>query len=191
MAWTVTGTRRRDEMHAGWRWLFGVSLLVPVFIACGSGNSALGTDNTQVSGDDNSSSGGGSSGSLGGGGSGGASSGGFHVQEPDAHQVATMFADSACKAGFYQGTFTGSYSSNLAFGIPLTVSGNVELTLDQKGSADQTCTISVVGEGTTTESCSEVFTLSGGTITGVANQAGMIGDVGIGGFPYFCSMTGT
>ena len=46
----------------------------------------------------------------------------------------------------------------------------------------------VEGEGL--ESCSDVFPLSGGTITGVANQ-NMVGDAGVGGYPYYCTMTGT
>jgi len=179
-------------MRAEWRWVFGGSLLVPVFIACGAGsNSALsGGPGGGSSGDDEDASGT-SSGLSSGGGSSFGSSGAFIVPPADARPPIIMTADSACKAGFYQGQFTGSYSSNLAFGIPLTVSGNVELTLDQEGSSMMNCTIEVTGEGPTTESCSDVFTLSGGTITGVANKAGMIGDAAIGGFPYFCSMTGT
>jgi hypothetical protein len=70
------------------------------------------------------------------------------------------------------------------------VTGNVELTLNQEGSTDQKCTIVVEGEGQTTESCSDVFTLSGGVIQGVADKLGPA-DGGVGGFPYYCSMTGT
>jgi hypothetical protein len=94
----------------------------------------------------------------------------------------TMFSDSACKAGFYEGMFTGTYSSHITVvGIDIPVSGNVQLTLDQEGSSNQQCTIDVQGEGVTTESCSDVFSLSGGTIQGILDGL----------FPYFCTLTGT
>ncbi len=110
---------------------------------------------------------------------GGFSGGGF--KEPDAYPTATMVADSACKAGFYQGTFTGSYSSHITVvGIGIPVAGNVELTLNQQGSSDKMCTIDDEGEFTT-ESCNNVFTVSGGSISGLADGA----------FPYYCTLTGT
>ncbi len=174
-------------MRASWRWVVGGSLWVPAFIACGANSGGFSGD-----GDD-----GGSSGSQNNGGSGSSSSssgipsgngGGFLL--PDVLPKGVMVSDSACQAGFYQGGFTGSYSSNLAFGLPLSVSGNVELTLNQEGSSTQTCKITENGEFTS-QSCNNIFTLSGGTITGVANKAGMIGDAAIGGFPYYCTMTGT
>jgi hypothetical protein len=93
-----------------------------------------------------------------------------------------------CMAGFYEGSFTGSYSSHLVLGIPLAVSGNVDLTLDPEGTANQTCMFTVQGEGVTTEHCNDVFTVSGGTITGVANG---ITDAGAFGYPVYCTMTGT
>jgi len=175
-------------MRAFWRWTVVGSLVVPAAIACGASSSSLpggpgGSSSSSGGGQDDD----GSIATFGGGGSG--SGGSFHVDIPDVKAV--MVADSACKAGFYQGAFTGSYSSYLAFGIPLTVTGNVELTLNQEGTSNQTCMITVTGEGPVTESCSDVFTLSGGTITGVADKSGMIGDATIGGFPYFCNMTGT
>jgi hypothetical protein len=92
---------------------------------------------------------------------------------------------SLCKGGHYVGTFDGSYESSYAGGIPLTVSGNVDMTLNAYGSPKQTCVF--MGE---TDVCSNFFQLSGGTITGVANKT-MIGDASVGGFPYFCFMTGT
>jgi hypothetical protein len=161
------------------------SLMVPAAIACSSGT------NNPLTGGGGSSSGGSQDDdsstppAFGGGGSGG----GFgHYTVPEAAPMATMFTDSACKAGFYEGAFTGNYSSHLTLiGLDIPVSGNVQLTLDQEGSSDKTCTINVQGEGVTTESCSDVFTLSGGTITGVADG----NDAGMGGFPYYCSMTGT
>jgi hypothetical protein len=93
--------------------------------------------------------------------------------------------DSLCKGGHYVGSFNGGYESSYALGIPLTVSGNVDMTLNAYGSPTQTC--SFMGE---TESCSNFYQLSGGTVTGVANQT-MIGEAGVGGYPYFCVMTGT
>ncbi len=165
-------------MRALWRWIVVGSLVVPAAIACsGSGDPLTG----------------GSSGPLGGGGGddggstpptfggGGSGSGGFiHIDTPDAKP--TMYSDSACKAGFYQGTFTGTYSSHITVvGIGIPVTGNIELTLDQQGDSNQQCTIQTQGEGDITESCSDVFTLSGGIITGTADGL----------FPYYCTMTGT
>ncbi len=91
-----------------------------------------------------------------------------------------------CKGGKYEGTFVGLYTSHLTgVGIPIPVAGNVDMTLDQAGSAGQTCTF--VGES---ESCSNFFELKNGTITGIADAIQT--DAGpVGGFPYFCTMTGT
>jgi len=174
-------------MRAFWRWMIVGSLAVPAAIACSATPSTF-------SGGNNSSSGGGqdddgsTTQSFSSGGGGGSSGINFHPDIPDAPII--MVADSACKAGFYAGSFTGNYSSHLTlFGIDIPVSGNVQLTLDQQGSSNQQCTIENQGEGTTTVSCNNVFTLSGGTIQGVADKIG--GDGGVGGFPYYCSMTGT
>src|SRR5580658_6351288 len=71
---------------------------------------------------------------------------------------AEEYSTSPCKPGVYQGSFTGSYSSHLVLGMPLAVSGNVDLTLDQEGTANQMCTIMVQGEGVITEHCNDVFT---------------------------------
>jgi hypothetical protein len=91
-------------------------------------------------------------------------------------------SSSLCKGGLYQGTFAGNYSSSLTLvGLSLMVTGNVELTLHQEGSGQQTCML----QGETTK-CSDLFALQDGTISGVAN-----GDDAGGGFPYFCTMTGT
>jgi hypothetical protein len=91
-----------------------------------------------------------------------------------------------CKGGHYSGTFAGTYTSHLTgIGIPIPVTGNVDMSLDQVGSDQMTCTL--VGEAT---KCSDLFSLQNGTITGIADE-GMIGDAGFGGFPYFCTMTGT
>lgn len=96
-------------------------------------------------------------------------------------------AASMCKGGHYVGTFDGSYSSNLIIGIPLQVSGNVDMTLNAYGSPTQTCTFQ--GE---TESCSNFYQLSGGTVTGVATSTKIDPlDPTPSGYPYFCTMTGT
>jgi hypothetical protein len=92
-----------------------------------------------------------------------------------------------CKGGHYTGTFAGTYTSHLTgVGIPIPVTGNVDMYLDQQGTANQTCHPA----GEIPVPCNEVYTLSNGTVTGVADQ-GMLGDAGYGGFPYFCTMTGT
>ena len=118
------------------------------------------------------------------GGGSGSSSGGTFVTTSDG-SVAT--GDSGpCKAGFYEGTFAGSYTSHITgIGIPIPVQGNVELTLKQGGSAGTQCKA-----GGEFQDCTNVFTLKDGTITGIADS-GNIGDAQVGGFPYFCTMTGT
>jgi hypothetical protein len=163
--------------------LLASTLLVAAFIACGTKTPPLSDDGNGGSnpGDDASGS---SSGSGSGGASSGSGSGGGLPFMPN--EAGVMVADSTCKAGKYEGAFAGSYSSSLVLGFPLTVTGNVDLTLNQEGGTMQTC--SVHGEF---ESCADVFSLSNGTITGVANKAGMIGDAAVGGYPYFCALTGT
>jgi len=91
-----------------------------------------------------------------------------------------------CKGGFYKGNFEGLYSSGIvgvflhgpdsgaAFNLPVV--GDVQLTLNQSGSAEMTCQLE--GER---ERCSNLFTLENGTISGTADGL----------FPYFCKMTGT
>jgi hypothetical protein len=91
-----------------------------------------------------------------------------------------------CKGGYYQGMFTGLYTSHLTgVGVPIPVAGDVQLTLNQEGASGMQCTID--GEF---QDCSTVFSLQNGTITGVADALN-IGDASAGGFPYFCTMTGT
>jgi hypothetical protein len=92
-------------------------------------------------------------------------------------------ANTACQPGHYVGTFNGSYSSHLIIGIPLTVTGNVDMTLDQAGDAGTQCMYN--GEFM---NCSNFFVVSGGTITGVANGSA---EGGKSGYPYFCQLTGT
>lgn len=92
---------------------------------------------------------------------------------------------SPCVGGHYVGAFAGSYSSHLIAGVPLTVMGNVDMTLDQAGSNQTTCTFA--GE---TESCNNFYTVQGGTVTGVADS-NMLLDASFGGYPYFCGLTGT
>jgi hypothetical protein len=92
-----------------------------------------------------------------------------------------------CKGGHYSGTFLGLYTSHLTgVGVPIPVAGDVNMTLDQQGTADQTCHVS----GEVPVPCNEVFTLKNGVIQGVADAL-HIGDAAVGGFPYFCTMTGT
>jgi hypothetical protein len=156
------------------KWVIGVSLWVPVFVACGSKGGpfpASGDDGGQPGGGDDGSSSG--SVDLGDGSS-------VHLSLQDSGGVTGT--NSNCKGGHYDGTFDGTYSSHLTLvGLAIPVTGNVSLNLDQEGSAGMTCTLN--GES---EDCSNVFELKDGTISGVANG----NDAG-GGFPYFCTMTGT
>ena len=157
------------------RLVVGLVLSAPAFFACGSKGSPTFT-------------GGGGSSSGGSSDDSGGSSSGF-VGDDSGFPVLTLDADmqagsgsSKCKGGLYQGTFAGSYSSSLTLvGLPLTVTGNVQLQLHQEGSGTQMCMLA--GEAL---KCSDVFALQDGTITGVAN-----GDDAGGGYPYYCVMTGT
>lgn len=130
-----------------------------------------------------------------GGGGSGSSSGGVNEFNPGSSgtfvsgdgSAAPIGNSGPCKGGHYSGTFAGLYTSHLTgIGIPIPVAGNVELTLNQQGTSDQTCH----PEGEIPVPCNNVFTLKDGTITGVADEI-HLGDGAIGGFPYFCTMTGT
>jgi hypothetical protein len=162
-------------MRALARLVIGSALFAPAFAACGSKGPAT------FNGPGGSSSGGGDDG-------GGSSSGsvvddgGFPFLNLSDANMQAGSGSSKCKGGLYQGTFAGSYSSSLTLvGLPLTVTGNVQLQLHQEGSGTSTCMLA--GESL---KCSDVFALQDGTITGVAN-----GDDAGGGYPYFCVMTGT
>jgi hypothetical protein len=166
-----------------YRWIVLSGLGLAAVIACGSKSSGQlggGDDNTGPTTTND-------AGTVSSSSSSGGNSSGTGVFMNDTDGNVDMVAPSACKAGNYQGLFQGSYSSGLIAGIPLSVTGDVNLTLDQAGDSSKQCMV----EGEGFEVCSNVFTLSGGTITGVANKAGMIGDATIGGFPYYCTLTGT
>jgi len=91
----------------------------------------------------------------------------------------------ACSGGSYVGPFTGEYTSHLTgVGIPIPVTGTVTFTLVQAGSAGTTGTLA--GES---KDCSDVFPVESGTVTGV-DDAVNTGDAAVGGFPFFCTMTG-
>ncbi len=174
-------------MRASYRALV-CGLWVPALIACGNGSNNDGFDAASSSpGDDaaDSSSSGSSSGSSG---SSGSSSGGFGGYD-GSYDAPVNIVPSDCKAGHYDGAFTGSYSSSIALGIPLTVTGNVSMTLNQAGDGTKQCVVQGQGEFIS-EKCSDVFQVSGGSVTGVANQLA-IGEAGIGGYPYYCSLSGT
>jgi hypothetical protein len=159
-------------------WAFRVSVALTLLAACSGSSKGFGPDQ----GTSSSSSGGGSTGDdLGG--SSGSSSGGTFITTSDG---SVLTGDSGpCKGGFYEGTFAGSYTSHITgVGIPIPVQGNVELTLKQAGSSGQ------CKAGGEFQSCTNVFTLKDGTITGIADAAN-VGDAQVGGFPYFCTMTGT
>jgi hypothetical protein len=166
-------------MHRSW-WALGVALpFAWIAAACGSSHPGLngdGSDNggTQM-GDD--ASGGGMLSNNG-------SSGTFTNSGTSAPQPVN---DGPCKGGKYGGTFAGSYTSHLTgVGIPIPVTGNVDLTLEQEGTSKMMC----MSVGEVPVPCSDVFSLQNGTITGVADGA-QVGDATVGGFPYYCTMTGT
>jgi hypothetical protein len=127
------------------------------------------------------------SGSTSGGGRGLSNSGPTGMFAGDTDGSGNVVGSGPCKGGHYNGTFAGTYTSHLTgIGIPLNVTGNVDMYLYQQGSADMTCHPA----GEIPVPCNEVFTLSNGTVTGVADQQ-MLNDAAYGGFPYFCTLTGT
>ena len=114
----------------------------------------------------------------------GSSSGPLGMFAANSDGSTNVVGSGPCKGGHYVGSFTGNYTSHLTgIGIPIPVTGNVDAYLYQQGGADQTCHPA----GEIPVPCNEVFTLSDGTVTGVADA----NDAGMGGFPYFCTMTGT
>ena len=129
------------------------------------------------------------------GGGGGSSSGGSHASSSSG-AIGTFTGDGGggavpgsgpCKGGKYEGTFDGSYASHLTLiGWPMTVTGNVDMTLAQEGVVGQKCTLN--GEF---QDCSNIYTMQNGTVTGVASASDMFEDGGGTGYPYFCTMTGT
>jgi hypothetical protein len=70
-----------------------------------------------------------------------------------------------CKAGLYTGTFTGTYASSAAFGIPASVGGNISMTLQQNASGGEV----------------SVYAIENGSLSGLAN----------GKVPFYCSLVGT
>ncbi len=160
-------------------WAFRVGLSLIVLAACSGAKKGFdGDDSTGAVGSS------GGSGSGGGNAFSGSGSGGTFQNTSDGSIV--MGDSGPCKGGFYEGTFAGFYTSHLTgVGIPIPVAGNVELTLKQEGSSGTMC--KAAGEF---QDCSNVFSLKDGTITGIADAAN-IGDAQVGGFPYFCTMTGT
>ncbi len=164
------------------QWAFGVAIPLMSLTACGGTNHGLVDDLDGGShGSDNDSTTALPSFSSGSGGG-----GGTFVSTSDG-SIPVTDNSGPCKAGEYNGTFKGSYNTHLTgIGIPIPVTGNVDLTLHQAGTSGEQCMI----EGELYEKCSDVFTLQNGTITGVADEV-HIGDAGVGGFPYFCTMTGT
>ena len=161
------------------RWLFSMAASTACFAACSAAHHGLGNDATDGgavigSGDDSGVTGFPT----------GSSSGIFQSGGDSSMPIGNS---GPCKGGKYDGTFAGLYTSHLTgVGIPIPVTGNVDMTLDQQGTADMTCHPT----GEIPVPCNNVFTLKNGTITGVADQ-GMIGDAAFGGFPYFCTMSGT
>jgi hypothetical protein len=88
-------------------------------------------------------------------------------------------APGGCKAGHYSGAFNGVYSSFVTFiGLPLDVSGNVDLDVDESSNG-------------------EFYTISNGHVSGTATLLGDAGDLlgdaggGGGGIPYWCDVVGT
>ena len=82
-------------------------------------------------------------------------------------------APGGCKAGHYSGAFNGIYSSFITFiGIPLEVSGNVDLDVDMSSNG-------------------EFYTISNGHVSGFATLLGDGGSNTTGGIPYWCDVVGT
>jgi len=159
-------------------WALGTAVPFAWLGACGGSHSGFNGDDGSDSGETL------GNGSSSGGGSSSPGAPGTFLNTSDG---GVTVSSGPCKGGHYTGTFTGLYSSHLTVvGVPIPVAGNVDMMLDQAGTADQTCNPS----GEIPVPCNEVFTLKDGTITGIADEL-HIGDASGGGFPYFCTMAGT
>jgi hypothetical protein len=175
----VPSSSVEDRMRAFSRWVVGCALGVLALIGCASKNTGFGVEDV----------GGGSDSGEDAPGTGiNVSSSGGNYSGLNLASDGSMAAgnNGPCKGGEYDGTFAGLYTSHLTgVGIPIPVTGNVDMTLEQEGTGQATCML--VGEAS---KCSDLFSLQDGTITGIAD-ATMVGDATVGGFPYFCTMTGT
>ncbi len=107
---------------------------------------------------------------------------------PSADATLGADADAAagpCRSGAYVGKLLGEYTSHLTgIGIPIPMPGDVTMTLVQVGSAGTTCMLDGVSKD-----CSDLFALQDATVTGVADMT-KVGDASVGGFPFFCTMSG-
>ena len=150
----------------------GIAVPFAWLAACSGGHSTFEDDSSD-------SEGGAGPASGSGGGSGLSSSGPSGMFMDLSDGGASVVSSGPCKGGHYAGTFAGLYTSHLTgVGIPIPVAGNVDMTLNQAGTADQTCHPA----GEIPVPCNNVFTLQNGTITGVADQL-HLGDASAGGFP--------
>ena len=94
-------------------------------------------------------------------------------------------SDGVCESGPYDGKLAGLVTSHLTgVGVPVPFDGNVALTVGPRGTAGTTCTVDGVGED-----CSNLLPLRDSKVTGVSD-AQTSGDASVGGFPFFCSVTG-
>jgi hypothetical protein len=167
----------RSFLKQSTRWIAGFSLVVPAFIACSSSKNGLVPDDDAGSPSFAEDAPSGNS-------SGGPSTVG--IFNSDAGNTMINGDTGPCKGGLYKGSFGGQYNSHLTgIGIPIPVTGDVNLTLFQEGTSGQQCMIE--GEF---EQCSDVFSLQNGTIQGTADEI-HLGDASFGGFPYYCTLTGT
>ncbi len=165
-------------------WTFGVA--VPCFwvAACGSSHPTFGGDNASSGSHADPGNSDSSTGSA----SGFSSSPGDPGTFINTADGSVPIGSGPCKGGHYSGTFTGSYTSHLTgIGIPIPVTGNVDMTLNQAGTSNMMCHPA----GEIPVPCNEVYTLQNGTITGVADGVKEDGGKIAGGFPYFCTMSGT
>src|SRR5580692_7323844 len=124
-------------MSNAFKWVAGLSAALAVTSAMMGGCSGN-KDPLAGGGDDGGGSGNSGSSS---GGFGGTNNGGSSGFSSGASTATTTDENSGpCKGGHYGGTFAGSYTSHLTgVGFPIPVTGNVELNLDQEGTADMMC----------------------------------------------------
>jgi hypothetical protein len=166
------------------KWVAGLSLSVTLVASmvggCAGKKDPLGSSDDSTSGDGGGGSSSGSNTLT------NSSGGGMMFSSGGGPGTVTDVDPGPCKGGHYGGTFAGSYTSHITgVGIPIPVTGNVDLTLHQEGTSNQMC----MSVGEIPVPCNDVYSLQDGTITGVAD-ATMVGDAQVGGFPYFCTMTG-
>jgi hypothetical protein len=116
---------------------------------------------------------------------GGPSDAGSDAGATEAGAVGSSDGSGGACGGTYAGTLVGTYSSSrVALGIPLSVSGQLTMTLVPAAGDGATCAGDGGGDAA---DCDDAFVVQGGAVKGVQDPSG---DGAVGGFPFACTLAG-